>query len=288
VRIHGVLVVRDAVDVVEVAIRQNLSLGLEQVVVVDNGSTDGTTDMLARLADELPVVWSSDPGPFLQAEAMTAAVHDAARAGADWVLPFDADELWVSARPLVDVLADASEHAALRAPLVNFVQRRDRLESAPEGLLTMTMRPKATIKEAQALVEAGERSFLEYQQPSNLIVRASEQVEIKTGSHSAGNLEGQIGAAEGVECLHAPVRSRATLALRAEHGRRVEELGFSGTKDWQARRWAALDAEGRLYDDWPAVSYEDGCLDVGGRRVPLVVDTRLRDVASRWLSVVPA
>ena len=96
----GVLVVRDEVDVLRVCVLHHLFAGCERVLVLDNGSTDGTVTVLRRLAERLPLSWSSDAGPYRQAEFATGLASEAASLGADWVLPLDADEFWTAPESL--------------------------------------------------------------------------------------------------------------------------------------------------------------------------------------------
>lgn len=90
----AVTMVRDEADVIEATLRHTATQ-VDRIIVADNLSTDGTAEILARLADELPltVVADDEPGYF-QADKMTRLALDAMNMGADWVLPFDADEFW--------------------------------------------------------------------------------------------------------------------------------------------------------------------------------------------------
>lgn len=94
VTIYGVTMVRDEADVIETTLR-HMATQVDHIIVADNLSTDGTAEIVHRLAKTLPitVVADTDPG-YWQADKMTRLSLDAMNAGADWVLPFDADELF--------------------------------------------------------------------------------------------------------------------------------------------------------------------------------------------------
>ena len=73
-----------------------LAQGVDGIIVVDNGSTDGTRAALDALAlgdPRVHVGTDSEPG-FYQGMKTSYLAHLAWRAGADWVVPFDADEFW--------------------------------------------------------------------------------------------------------------------------------------------------------------------------------------------------
>lgn len=109
----GVSMVRDEADVVEGTLR-HMADEVDHLIVADNGSTDGTRDILNDLAGELPLTVLDDPCPaYYQSVKMSALAEQAAGMGADWVVPFDADELWFSRLGRIrEVLPTASGHVA--------------------------------------------------------------------------------------------------------------------------------------------------------------------------------
>src|SRR5690349_11051897 len=85
--------VRNEADVIEAFVRHNLAF-LDALVVVDHGSFDGTSDVLAKLRDEgLPLRVAHDADPaYRQAQTMTRLAREALGEGADFVFALDADE----------------------------------------------------------------------------------------------------------------------------------------------------------------------------------------------------
>lgn len=89
----AVSMVRDEADIIGATV-EHMIRQVDHVVVADNLSTDATRSILERLACE--VLDDDDPG-YRQSEKMTALARYAAKEhGADWVVPFDADEWWYS------------------------------------------------------------------------------------------------------------------------------------------------------------------------------------------------
>jgi len=101
--------VRDEADIIEYTITHLLAEGVDRVIVADNLSTDETRNILDALASEYPVTVVDDLEPgYWQSRKMTALAHMAGEQGADWVIPFDADELVYSPHgTLATVLAAA-------------------------------------------------------------------------------------------------------------------------------------------------------------------------------------
>jgi hypothetical protein len=79
------------------------------VIVTDNGSTDGTREYLDSIRGPKVIVIDEPEGTYFQSEWCTRMTHFAAGMGADWVIPSDADEFWVSARDYKTEILQAAE-----------------------------------------------------------------------------------------------------------------------------------------------------------------------------------
>lgn len=289
-RVHGVLLVRDGVTTVRATVLHHLSFGCERIHVCDNGSTDGTSEVLARLARRTPITVERDTGGFDQAERRAALARGAARAGADWVLVFDADEFWTARTSLREALERAGDAHALRVPITDFAQRREVERRSHRAPLTIEYRAAETVHpyDGEALVTAGEISFLEVGRVPRLLFRATEDVSVSAGVNTSSNT-GPIADADGLEILHAGIQAREVLLQKAEHGERVDASGFVGNESWEHRRWAEIARRGDLDGEWPALSVDaDGCVQLpSGERRRFVHDTRYRDIASRYIRSRP-
>lgn len=89
----AISMVRDEEDIIGYTLLHMLSQ-VDHVIVADNMSVDGTRDILEAFpADRVSIVDDRDPA-YTQDVKMTALTHRAGAMGADWVIPFDADEAW--------------------------------------------------------------------------------------------------------------------------------------------------------------------------------------------------
>src|SRR5215211_3715165 len=90
------LLARDEADIVGSWLDFHLNAGADLVVVTDNRSVDGTTEILERYAREGHVHVIREAGEDLrQHEWVTRMARLAATDfGADWVINSDADEFW--------------------------------------------------------------------------------------------------------------------------------------------------------------------------------------------------
>jgi glycosyltransferase involved in cell wall biosynthesis len=114
--------VKNEEDVIESVLLHLLAEGIDHIIVADNMSTDGTRAILDRLAATHPIDVVDDNEPaYLQAKKMTALAHRAGRQGAEWIVPFDADEVWYSPRGrLADVLQSSKADVQVAAVYDHF------------------------------------------------------------------------------------------------------------------------------------------------------------------------
>ena len=103
--LHGAAMVRNEADIIEAFVRHNLTV-LDGLAIVDHGSVDGTTEILAALvAEGLPLtVARSEAVPHLQSEITTKLVRDVlAHTPANFVFVVDADEfVKIPSRPRIE------------------------------------------------------------------------------------------------------------------------------------------------------------------------------------------
>jgi glycosyltransferase involved in cell wall biosynthesis len=276
------MIVRDEEDILAVNLAHHLRV-VDRLLVIDNGSTDSTPRILGRFARRYPQLqWTVDGGEYLQAKMLTGLAQQAYTEGADWVVSIDADEFWRTAtsEPLGVFLSRIpADIGALQVPVINYVQARWIDKRTRRSLLTMTRRSPSPVgppESASGLVDGHHVSYVEAAYAPKLISRTGDDLAIGLGNHHASGILGSVVATEDVVCLHAPLRARENLLMRAASGHRVENADFGEGTAWQPRRWASLDAE-QLDAEWRANSYLDRDLDVYGFEHELVVDTRLRD-----------
>ena len=229
-----ITMVRNEADVIESFVRHAL-LTADAVCVIDHASTDATGDILQSLQDEgLPLtVCRYDGAAQVQAELLNELMEQAFAAGADLVLPLDADEfLWPGK-------AEGS-----MAGMRNILQQLDPARVYAMDWVT-----------CQAQVKDGylpQRAKWRAQQPEPiakiLIGRAAWQAthcQITQGNHQAV-VQGEDGMwqrivperVEGVFLAHFPWRSREQAAAKAAVGWLANVAKYSCQTD-RANHWRA-------------------------------------------------
>lgn len=93
--VYAITMMRNEDQLAASVIEHLLAEGVDHVIVADNLSTDRTRAILDEIANRWPVTVVDDPDPaYRQSEKMTRLAALARDAGAEWIIPFDADELW--------------------------------------------------------------------------------------------------------------------------------------------------------------------------------------------------
>ena len=137
--------VKNESDIIDSTVRHLLEQGVENFLVMDNGSDDDTLEILRGLEQEIPgfhVGIDSEPAHY-QGAKMTVLADAVRRAGATWVLPFDADEYWYGVdAPLVEVLG-RTRASVVEARLHNVVPSVDggwQVDDQPQHLSKVAFR----------------------------------------------------------------------------------------------------------------------------------------------------
>lgn len=196
--------VRDEADIVEHSVWRMLG-EVDHVVVADNGSTDGTREILERLATEASgrlTVLADDEEGYYQSRKITHLARIAARLGAAWVVPFDADEFWYS--PFYSSVA-----AALRAVAPQWLavsaQMFDHVATAVDEPARSPFQRIGWRRRAPGVLP-------------KVAVRASDEVVVHQGNHAA-TFPGGTTVLEGQLIIrHYPYRSGEQMVRKARNG----------------------------------------------------------------------
>jgi len=208
--------VRDEADIIATTVA-HMAAQVDLVIVADQMSTDGTRDILAGL----PVTVIDDPeAGFHQSRIMTRLALMAIDAGADFVVPFDADELWVG-------IADWE-----RRPGVHRVPVFDRV---PTVLDDPALGPVERLRWRSAIAS-----------PSSKVLGSSQRdMTVAFGNHRIGSDAGQ--PVDGVVIHHFPNRSRQQFIAKVRRGATADL--DRDPDEWYGGHWAEMAPDaGLLYD----------------------------------------
>lgn len=231
----GVTMVRDELDVLPATLAHMLA-ECDAVIVADNGSTDGTYEMLMdearRLNGPLLVLTDFEVGYYQSRKVTRLAGVARDELGAEWVVPWDADEVWLSrgGERVADALAALPESV-----LVAEADLWDHVSTARDPDDPNPVRRMRWRRSAPAALP-------------KVAVRARRDVTIAQGNHSASfdgvDLPGR--ACNLLTVRHFPYRSAAQTVRKVRNGAEAYAATVLG------------EAEGAHWRGWGAILADEG------------------------------
>ena len=257
------LLVRDEEDIVADNLDFHLAQGVDEVIVTDNGSVDGTLEILrAYEARSLVRIIVERTDDYSQGRWVTRMARIAATEHeADWVINNDADEFWWPREGTLKTLFEGvgDDVGAVVSHRTNFVPRPE--DGRPYW-------ERMTLRERESLNPVGKPL------PPKLAHRAHPEIVVVQGNHRIKGPDVGSELDDGsIEILHFPMRSYAQFQNKIVKGGRAyarnKELPEKTGRTWR-----------RLYETWeqgglPA-HYQENVVAEGARD-DLIEDIRLRD-----------
>lgn len=268
------LMVRDEVDVIAAMIDHHLAQGIDSIIVTDNGSVDGTLEILQSYLTSGKVRLHQDPVHRKQQHSTVTSMAREAylELGADWVLNADADEFWVAVNPAL-TLRDALEHTptdiqSFQVPVID-------LTGPPaisgSGFSRLIYRDNRTTEEMESL-------GLRAHSTPNAVHIGSADIVVSQGNHAAslaslGNPEPDFA----IEVLHLPWRSWTQFQQKVENAGRAYDANpdLSPSPNHHGMRDYRRLQDGALQAFYVARHPSAADLDLGVRNGTLIASERL-------------
>jgi glycosyltransferase involved in cell wall biosynthesis len=261
-RLVMTLLVRNEADVIEGNLRFHLDHGVDFIVATDNGSSDGTTEILEEYAKQGVVHLLHEPSRVFQQRAWVNRMGRLAYSAfaADMIFHADADELWLPrSGSLKTELSRYSDVDVLSVPVRNMlIANRGGAECFPGDIIYEVSNPivKALPK---VMDEVNWRSFLLYRYPNKVIYTTRQgYLEVVQGNHDIQPRHWQNYCKQpscDIEVLHFPVRGFAQFCRKIiNNGEGLENLeqhfGSKPAHAWHVKRWYALYKNGKLDEEY--------------------------------------
>ena len=250
------LLVRDEADIVRENLEFHLARGVDHIIATDNGSSDGTVEILEDYARAGVLTLFHEPSRDFQKEIWVTRMAFLARDefGADWILNNDADEFW---RPpsgpdgqsgnLKTVLAERTAKL-LTCQRYNMICAIKDLEKHHwrDSLVWRKARRRQPLPNlADPLRDRLLRPYFMYDLPSKVMVRSEGLVEVDRGCHNA-HFEPPASREDcEISIYHFPIRTKAEFqASVAQFAQALaRDQTVSPKTSWKYRRWGQMLAE---------------------------------------------
>lgn len=239
--VWAISTVKNEQDIIPFTVAHLLAQGVNRILIADNGSADRTPSLLHEFNRDhwtRPLVILKDDDPaWYQGRKMTALAQRAAEWGAEWIVPFDADEFWYGTTgKLADVLQSATADVVYARTFEHVPQPDDPDWFSPKRrIVHRRAQPKCLPKVA---------------------FRASMTATVHDGNHEVdreGRREHGL-----LEIREYQYRSFGHFKQKVRDGRRALEL--TGLPDTVGAHWRSYGAmsDDELGAEWSRMTAPDG------------------------------
>ena len=255
-RLVMTILVRDEADIIEANIRTHASLGVDAFVIMDNGSIDGTREILSKLVKEFEIIVIDEKGDYNQAKWMKQlAMIAKKRLKADWVINNDADEFWLPKNDLNLKENLAFKGSVLTVNRYNMILEREKYFFDTSYLVE---NPIFYSKEKQLTSE--KLSIILTKIGPKTIINPYGLIYLRGGNHKALHIRNmrdylrsgydKIKRFKDIEVFHYPIRSYTQFEQNIKNRKRLLESSKKVSMGPHYRRWVQLYNEGKLLDEF--------------------------------------
>ena len=265
--------VKDEAELIGTCVSHLRNIGIDQIVVSDYGSTDGTLDVLEaqrRVGDvsvtHVDPAAITDYGTWSARELMLAE-----QTGADWIVFLDADEFWIPASGSLRECRHLAEADVLVVERFNVVLTSQRLlmpvDLAPANYGDLLLFTRWAVH-FKAYVEAHpEEPFITVMPGAKIMARPRAIGTVAPGHHDMEPSGAHVRRIAATDLLiaHVPFSTAGRFARKLENIRAEivqHPAYFSGELAWHWRRWAKMTGPGEIEQEFGRQVLDDWTLEL--------------------------
>lgn len=254
-RLAMTILVRDEVDIIGENIRFHATQGVDHFIIMDNGSVDGTRELLLALSEEFDIQLIDNPQHTIDQDLwvtqMAQQVRESGRA--DWVIHNDADEFWVNSSGSLksEIRHDVGVVSVLRQNMLPFLSD----VSVPGyRFFDNVMRVAKPLGRGTSVVNPDEPLDIEMnlrELPVKVMCRLNGLHHVRMGNHSVSH-DGAVTHSDKTLIYHFPIRTFEQFVKKVRnYGSALEANSRFGTStSWHLRRWYKQLERGQLEDEY--------------------------------------
>jgi glycosyltransferase involved in cell wall biosynthesis len=267
-RLAMTILVKNEMDIIEDNIRFHARQGVDCFAVMDNGSDDGTRQILEKLKSEFELHVIDQPAQNYQQAAWMTQLAEYARSAmnADLVISNDADEFWVS-----DNGGSLKQHLSTHDSVItvkrhNMALSEKALEPGYHYMDSNLVVKNPIMYDSNAQINESAVSMLLVKISPKTIVNPHGLIKMKGGNHRAKHGWRLINKRDenNIHVYHYPIRSYQQFAANIQNRKRLLESTNARMGD-HYRRWVKLLDEGRLEQEFRKFILTDSDIQVTNR-----------------------
>lgn len=253
------LLVRDEEDIIEDNVCFHLNNGVDHIVVIDNDSIDGTTDVLEKYFKKGVLNYRIVKEHTYEQDKWVSSMAQESvdRLGATHLIHCDADEMWFpnngSLRETVKDMKGVNH--------VNILNYLPPKRNEGEGFDAMNLMVVRPLRYPKTLVKMHSDKFLLYRYAPKVIT-TSEYRKIGYGNHSIEETNKKISRRKvirnDVYIHHFPIRSFEHFKCKVINGGSAYEKNPLNDPNigWHWKAWYRIYKEGNLVDEYNRLCLE--------------------------------
>ena len=247
----------DQGDILKDFLDWHLDLGIDLILALDHGSTDGSRELLEEYAHTRAVVWIPLPerniSKYSPADELAAKARD--EYSADWIIHCDVDEfLCTRTRDLRTILAEAERSNTTLLDIPRHGMTGPPLGTGQRATQALTLRIDRPVETTEEQRVSGElpAPFIFIGIRGHLAVRASAFEAYGPGAENATTTVGESATSDELYILHYAMRGYETLETKVRNTAAFlkQNPDLPPGWGWHWRRWIRLQEQGRLREDY--------------------------------------
>ena len=277
--------IKNEADIILDNIKVHSQLGADCFVIIDNGSTDGTRELLESVRDQYEMIIIDRPVlDYQQSNWKTEMARTAAKKlGAHWSIANDADEFWI---PEDGNLKSemTSGGSILECPRYNILFDREAFD-AEAPYYTQTNRVQYPIRYAKGIQRSEPNlSIMMGTIHGKVAVRSAGLLRVKGGNHRAWHAWSWLNAKQSsnISVYHYPIRSKQGFLENIENRKALLAAGVSKMGD-HYRRWVSMLDDGTIEAEIDRLTVTDNARDTLFGLGILVDDNKASEVIVKAL-----